>query len=500
MLLKKHSYILFVVCTAVMGVGVLIANTPLNFSWRLKDIRSSESSNLHEFFRLANASAESGVAVRVLFFGQSITEQIWWQSAAASIRVEFPNSTFIIENRAIGGHSAERLKLLVDSEVSAFQPDLVVLHVYGASRDYLNVVRGIRKSTTADMVVATDHITSEVDLNEVVSSHCLFESRLIRSLVSKIRSTCAGTSYATWFNYSFLPSLVDKYGLQLFDVRSAWKAELMRTGKEPKAFLSDAIHLNEYGNRLMATSFSESFKSWKSLFSSTLVDRVPTRTSQANINGGKPTSLPDGVYRIDIAKYRCKTKSDDRNDLHLSTELFPKSKAKDFYSSTISSFLPGSKWPAIIKIDMEASVPKIGIWAMRIDKVHISEKHWGFSVYDPDGNFAGAGSSNKKFVTLDQNLSIVPSSWNRAFAFDQQHVGLQQGTILTWRVARNNAGSEPVVLQAQRLIAPQTFRVTKDPIGEISLPLGCSATLIIFAAPLICTTKIFDLCLVEELQ
>ncbi len=50
----------------------------------------------------------------------------------------------------------------------------------------------------------------------------------------------------------FLRGLAEKYGLGWIDQRSEWAAYLKKHGLEPKALLTDNVHLNEQGNWLMA--------------------------------------------------------------------------------------------------------------------------------------------------------------------------------------------------------------------------------------------------------
>ena len=79
---------------------------------------------------LATSTPERRNTVRILFYGQSITEQEWWKHVADDLRSRFPSANLIIENRAIGGFAAQLLIKPAEHDVYPFYPDLMILHVY----------------------------------------------------------------------------------------------------------------------------------------------------------------------------------------------------------------------------------------------------------------------------------------------------------------------------------------------------------------------------------
>jgi hypothetical protein len=126
-----------------------------------------------------------------------------------------------MENRAIGGFSTQYLFKTVEMDVSSFYPDLVLLHIYGGIKDYETVLSTIRGRTTSEVAIMTDHYIGE-------------------------------NSWSDSMSYFLLPSLADKYKCDLINIRDPWKRFLMDSNLEPSALLSDGIHLNDFGNFLMA--------------------------------------------------------------------------------------------------------------------------------------------------------------------------------------------------------------------------------------------------------
>ena len=71
---------------------------------------ASRGTNLQRTMTLLKTSAvEKKNTVRILFYGQSITEQPWWKLVQRDIETRYPLVNLIIENRAIGGHSSQLL-------------------------------------------------------------------------------------------------------------------------------------------------------------------------------------------------------------------------------------------------------------------------------------------------------------------------------------------------------------------------------------------------------
>src|SRR6185437_13984277 len=58
---------------------------------------------------LATSTPSHHNHVRVVFYGQSITEQEWSKQVAADLRKRFPRADLEIENRAIGGFASQLL-------------------------------------------------------------------------------------------------------------------------------------------------------------------------------------------------------------------------------------------------------------------------------------------------------------------------------------------------------------------------------------------------------
>src|SRR5689334_1428988 len=66
---------------------------------------------------LQSSTPEHRHTVRILFYGQSITQQNWWQEVARYLRATYTNADLVIENRAIGGHASQLLVKTAEADL-----------------------------------------------------------------------------------------------------------------------------------------------------------------------------------------------------------------------------------------------------------------------------------------------------------------------------------------------------------------------------------------------
>jgi hypothetical protein len=170
---------------------------------------------------LHSSTPEKPNTVKILVYGQSISVQDWWLEVKKTVQSRFPNANLIMENKAIGGFASQMLCKTVEMDVSTFYPDLVLLHIYGSNQMYDSVLYTIRSRTAAEVAIQTDHYTGE-------------------------------SAWSDTMSYHFLPVMAEKYKCDLINIRDPWKKYLADHQLKPKDLLKDDVHLNKYGEFLMA--------------------------------------------------------------------------------------------------------------------------------------------------------------------------------------------------------------------------------------------------------
>ena len=153
---------------------------------------------------LAESTAEKRNTVRVLFYGQSITEQKWAKLVADDLRRRFPNANLIVENRALAGFASQMLVRTAETDLYPFQPDLLIFHVYGAHDKYEDIIRRTRERTTAEILQQNDHVTKPADLTEETDP---------------AKVPIQSGKWDAFMNHNWLPSLAKKYGTDRADRR-----------------------------------------------------------------------------------------------------------------------------------------------------------------------------------------------------------------------------------------------------------------------------------------
>ncbi len=180
---------------------------------------------------LATSTPQHRHHVRILVYGQSISEGIWWRHVERDLRTRFPNADLEMVNRALGGHASNYLVREAETDVYPFYPDLVIFHVYGAHTCYEQIISRIRSRTAAEVLMTTDHLGA--------------------SEVPNVRGEFKDDRW-TKFMASFIPQVANRYGCELVDVREPWKRYVVDNKIRAKDLLIDGIHLGEQGNLLYA--------------------------------------------------------------------------------------------------------------------------------------------------------------------------------------------------------------------------------------------------------
>src|SRR4051812_21168317 len=93
--------------TLLSGSFARAAETPSYPPTKFPDT-SGWGRNIQRTMRLlATSTAEKRNTVRILFYGQSITEQKWAKMVEDDLRQRFPHANLILENRALGGFASQ---------------------------------------------------------------------------------------------------------------------------------------------------------------------------------------------------------------------------------------------------------------------------------------------------------------------------------------------------------------------------------------------------------
>lgn len=351
---------------------------------------------------LATSTPEHRNKVRILFYGQSITEQKWAKRVEDDLRARFPNADLVIENRALAGFASQMLVKTAETDLYPFQPDLLIFHVYGAHDKYEDIIRRVRERTTAEILMQNDHVTKPEAFTEETDPAKLWPPKM----------------WDAFMNHRWLPSLATKYGTELCDQRALWKAYLKENHLEPKALLRDGVHLNAHGEFLMAECVKAYLRYNPKLGPSPAEQWVKTHETSGKVEF-------EGS-RVDVTASpgaKLSVKIDGRKPSEIPA-LYGFSRAKP---------KPGGKWPPVAPIKSEKPLV-LEDWTMEVSKK--GDKLFEFSVAGSRTGPDGSGRSDQRFVSHSGRVVIEPDSWNVDFALSTL-AGVKpvpEKFVVTWTV------------------------------------------------------------------
>lgn len=344
---------------------------------------------------MATSTPEKRNTVRILFYGQSIVGQRWHTMVANDLRNRFPHTDFVIENKAIGGFSSQRLVRTMHYDVIPFYPDLLIFHVYGAHDRYEDIIREVRMRTTAEIIMQSDHANKWPE------------------------PKCDGnfwTNQKDWddrMNYWLLPSIAKKYRCSWQPQRWEWVDYLKANNLEPKDLLKDSVHLNEHGRWLMAELLKrylvylpgEPQDEWK--------DMVATFEVGKDIRwqGGRLSLQFDGNRVVALAAKGPGGKAAVRIDGKGPSEH------PACYAFTRPSGTPHVGWPAIKMITWETP-PVAEAWWATCSGFNEAQDEFTFTVQGSVTGPDGSGNAGERFVSNSGRVVIEPDDW--VFEYDRK--------------------------------------------------------------------------------
>lgn len=356
--------------------------------------------------RTAQLLRTPGAEVRILVYGQSISMQKWWEAVRDFAQNRYPNARLVVENRAIGGFSSERLKRMVENDVVPFYPDLMIFHDYGNEPDFEQIIRTIRSKTTAEVAVQTDHVA--VGQNE------------------------------EWHDRHgdvWLPELCRKYGLALIDVRRGWKDFLAKNKLPAKDLLTDNVHLNDQGNALMADLTNWLFAALPMGGFSDKALRILQSGTDFRAKGGRIQVAIEG-NRVDLVwkKLPAVVELISVTLDGKKASLFPESYAHTRPSLTPDGFFL-RRIGQLLQFDLGPQ-PLAETWSLTVLNVDSIRQQLRFHVTGSLTGDDGEGSSDTLFVSHSGRLRIPADGWFRRRNENdfRQFSWLKRGDVLRWRV------------------------------------------------------------------
>ncbi len=375
--------------------------------------------------------------LKVLFYGQSITRSGWHNAVVAHWHEKYPNTVFVVENRAIGGFASQYLVRTTEQDIAAFYPDLIIFHVYGDHHAYERILRLFRSLTAADVILQTDH-------GEVLPDPPCAEGL---QLSQHRMPGCAGVLWVhqrLWhdeMSYHKIPAFANKYGMAFEPQREWWRDYLLQKHVDPHSMLmTDGLHPNEKGNELIAEFFNRYLDNlvehWKGQTEQNVVS-IPTDAAKQS----------DGMETVKFDGSRLELLSSEPLAVWPSVKIDERS-PKDIdgcYQVTRSSPLTSvPDWPAVRRITLLHDHTAAD-WTATITNISKDQKSVDFTVSASATGDEGSGDSSRKYVSKSGQLSIDGDDWMFERGYALKHIPLQVPAEVHWSV-QYVCGGKPEVI------------------------------------------------------
>ncbi len=386
---------------------------------------------------LATSTPSHRNTVRVLFYGQSITEQDWSRQVGDWLRQTYPNANLVIENRAIGGHSSQLLWRTAEADLYPFQPDLLIFHVYGSHLDYEKIIRRVLQRTTAEVLLQSDHITKPEELADPTTL-----------------PTPTTKDWSAWWNQLFLPDLAKRLGhVELLDQRVLWRQYLNENHLAPSQLLRDGVHLNAWGCYVMAKLVEQHL----------VYHPAAPRSSSPMVQDVKPhwrgnrLEMDFTGNRVDLISL----KTDAGKKIRVLIDGKTPSAFPELYGVTRVSPWPESSWPLILRTTAKMPL-QLEDWTVSFHNASKDGKSFEFEVVGSKTGPDGGGRNDVPFVSHSGRVVIEPEDWNLAYCRAVFKSAIPADLKATWSVvphfedeptlpAVGDSTSEAVVTVAQGL-------------------------------------------------
>jgi hypothetical protein len=364
---------------------------------------------------LATSTPERRNAVRILFYGQSLSKQEWTRAIADQLRTRFPYADITFANRAIGGYASSLLKRTLPHDVFAFYPDLIIFHDFGGEPDYEYIIAEIRRHTTAEILIQNDRPDAQT-----VEPPPTDPKKL------------SGYKWTIRHNAEWLPNLAARYGCEIADVRGPFLEYLNAHGLKPADVLNDGAHFNFQGDYLIAELTGRHLRydpalprtSWDKLVSTYEIGR-----DIQWVNG--KLELEFEGNRVDAIAGWADPYYGGEAEVRIDGQL--PSERPELYHITRPTDTFSVDWPGVNQIGAEKPL-LVEDWTLKILEVNADESRLRFEVTGTRTGPDGGGVSTERFVSNSGRVVIEPGDWTFARSFALVHQPTPPGFEMTWRV------------------------------------------------------------------
>jgi len=420
---------------------------------------------------LATSTPEKRKRVRVLFYGQSVTRNPWWEDVANYLRATYPNADLEIENRAIGGYGGPVLINTAEFDLYPFYPDLVIFHVWGGveSGDQERIIRRVRERTTSEVLLWTSNLRWP---KSVPPDGDPQHPDVLR------------TDGADQAIHDLYHRLGEELACEVADVRLGMQKYLADNDLVVKDTLRDTVHPNPLGNFLIAElvkphlRYDPGFATepWEDLVTDVPVD-------DERVTHGQDGSLTLTFEGNRIDAIAAHTDDEEPGAAQVLIDGKAPSEFEELYYHTRPSPTPVAGRPAFNKIEHEAPL-QVETWTAKILECDPTEgvDILRYEVIGSETGPDGEGDHKEHFVSNSGRVIIPAKMWMVNWSLRYRDEELPEDYEVTWETkplftdvyqapVTEDATKEYATMLAQGLENGE-HTVTLIPNGDGALPVA----------------------------
>jgi len=359
---------------------------------------------------LESTAPAAGNKVRIVFYGQSTSPTELSDEVGKLLRSRYPHADIEILNYSIHGFCTDLLKKTLFYEVIPEYPDLVIFQAYGKVSDTEEIVRNIKRLTTAEVLIRTEHPTKWPE---------------------KIAADREGQkTQSAKDSYWYIPDIARDHKSALLQVYKEWAEYIIGNKLRPADLLRDNIHFNDHGiwlmarliNRFMVYLPNEPDEEWKDIVKTYKVGK------DVNWNGNELTLNFHGNRVVAVAEKGKRGSAEVFVDGKKPSE-FPES-----YVFSKPQAHPFIFWPPILQIS--GVNPLLAEdWTAIVKDLNEDGTDFVFDLFGSKTGYDGSGRGNIRFVSESGRIVIEPADW--MFGIYKKYTGkteIPAKFTVTWKV------------------------------------------------------------------
>jgi len=382
----------------------------------------------HTMNLLQTSTPEHRNTVRILVYGQSLSEQDWWLEVKRYFEKQFPHADLIMDNKSIGGFASQFLVKTVKRDILDFYPDLVIFHVFGSDHFYEQVLIQMRSLTSTEILIWNDP-QNNPEPNE----------------------------WHEEMSYKIIPSYAVKYKCMLIDLRTP----INKLVKEKNLiyvdeFTTDGTHFNEKGCEMLAGQIIP-YLVYDNKYEPDPDNLLNVYEIGKDVNWTNgELILPFEGNRIDVIT--------THNPMHDKTyqvyiDGIKPSEFMEVYNYTRpnDNGEKGWIWKVASPVRILGKAPWVNeTFTLTFDSINYDTRYFTFHVEGSECGFEGNGNyredflsnSERVFIPANDVLDSIPGDWHVFRSFDITKFKIEKGYKTTWKTYL--MGSDNFVLKHQK--------------------------------------------------